>query len=95
MEDSDALLSEIADVLIRNPQVTAVEIQGHTDNTGTPAYNLRLSQERAEAVMQRLVAGGVAASRLSAKGYGDTQPLLPNITERNRAKNRRVQFILR
>lgn len=95
LPDSDALLSEIADVLVRNPQVTAIEIQGHTDNTGLPANNLRLSQDRADAVMRRLVAAGVPATTLSAKGYGDTQPLAPNITPGNRARNRRVQFMLR
>jgi outer membrane protein OmpA-like peptidoglycan-associated protein len=94
LSDSDGLLSEIADVLIRNPQVKAVEIQGHTDNTGTPANNLRLSQERADAVMRRLTAAGVTTT-LTAKGHGDTQPLAPNITSANRARNRRVQFMLR
>ncbi len=95
LSDSDALLSEIADVLVRNPQVTGIEIQGHTDNTGDAGYNMRLSQSRAESVMQRLVSLGVEAGRLSAKGYGDTQPIVPNITARNRGQNRRVQFILR
>lgn len=94
-ETSNALLTEIADVLLRNPQVTSVEIQGHTDGLGNPAANLQLSQDRADAVRDWLIRAGVAPDRLTAKGYGDTRPLMPNITERARALNRRVQFILR
>lgn len=94
-EKSNALLTEIADVLLRNPQVTSVEVQGHTDNNGNPALNLQLSQDRAEAVRTWLVGAGIDAGRLTAKGYGDTRPLLPNITERARARNRRVQFMIR
>ncbi len=94
-EKSNALLSEIADVLLRNPQVKLVEIQGHTDSTGSPDVNMQLSQSRAEAVRKWLIEAGVDASRLVAKGYGDTRPLVPNLTDRNRARNRRVQFIIK
>jgi outer membrane protein OmpA-like peptidoglycan-associated protein len=94
-EKSNELLSEIADVLLRNPQVKQVEIQGHTDNKGDSEYNRQLSQQRAESVMQWLTTAGVAADRMSARGYGDTRPLLPNLTDRNRARNRRVQFMIR
>jgi outer membrane protein OmpA-like peptidoglycan-associated protein len=94
-EKSSGLLSEIADVLLRNPQVKQVEVQGHTDNTGTSEINLQLSQQRAEAVREALVNAGVEAGRLTAKGYGDTRPLMPNLTDRHRARNRRVQFIIR
>jgi outer membrane protein OmpA-like peptidoglycan-associated protein len=94
-EQSNALLTEVVDVLVRNPQVTSVEVQGHTDGQGTAAQNLQLSQERAEAVRTWLINAGIAPDRLTAKGYGDTRPLLPNITERARARNRRVQFIIR
>lgn len=93
-DKSTALLTEIADVLLRNPQVS-VEVQGHTDNNGNPAQNLQLSQDRAEAVRTWLIGAGVSADRMTAKGYGDTRPLLPNITERARARNRRVQFMIR
>jgi outer membrane protein OmpA-like peptidoglycan-associated protein len=92
---SDDLLSEIADVLLRNPQVTLVEIQGHTDNKGGSELNKALSQARAEAVRTWLTGHGIEENRLTAIGYGDSRPLLPNITERNRARNRRVQFIIR
>jgi outer membrane protein OmpA-like peptidoglycan-associated protein len=94
-EKSNSLLSEIADVLLRNPQVREVEVQGHTDNTGSPETNQVLSQQRAEAVRAALITAGVAEARLTAKGYGDSRPLVPNLTERNRARNRRVQFIIR
>jgi outer membrane protein OmpA-like peptidoglycan-associated protein len=92
---SDPLLREIADVFLRNPHVQLVEIQGHTDNTGSAERNKVLSQERAEAVKAWLVNAGVAESRLEAKGYGPDHPLGPNKTAADRAKNRRVQLIIR
>lgn len=95
LEDSEALMTEIADVLLRTPEILQVEIQGHTDNRGGKDYNQELSQKRAEAVQNWLVAHGVETSRLSAAGYGQNKPLVPNITRRNRAKNRRVQFVIK
>lgn len=91
---SGGLLSEVADALARNPQVARVQVQGHTDNRGDPEANLELSRQRAEAVMQWLISAGVAADRLEAKGYGDSRPVAPNLTPGNRARNRRVQFII-
>jgi OOP family OmpA-OmpF porin len=91
---STGLLSEVADVLARNPQVKRVQVQGHTDNRGDPTQNRELSQRRAEAVAQWLVNAGVDPARLEAKGFGDEQPLAPNITAENRARNRRVQFVI-
>jgi outer membrane protein OmpA-like peptidoglycan-associated protein len=92
--DSNSLMEEIADVLQHNPSVQRVEIQGHTDNTGTKEHNVQLSDDRANAVRTWLVNAGVESSRLSAKGYGPDRPLAPNVTASNRAKNRRVQFII-
>jgi outer membrane protein OmpA-like peptidoglycan-associated protein len=94
-EKSNTLLSEIADVLLRNPQVKLVEIQGHTDNKGAPEVNQQLSQLRADAVRAWLVNAGVDQARLTSKGYGDTRPIEPNLTERHRARNRRVQFMIK
>ena len=90
--DSFAILDAVADVLKANSKIT-LEVQGHTDNVGGAAYNKKLSQSRAESVRKYLVDHGIEGSRLTAKGYGMTQPIVPNSTEANRALNRRVQFI--
>jgi outer membrane protein OmpA-like peptidoglycan-associated protein len=89
---STKVLDEVVTVLNENPKIT-LEVQGHTDNVGGDAYNLRLSQARADAVRTYLVVHGIAGSRLLARGYGMRQPIAPNISEENRAQNRRVQFI--
>ncbi len=94
LPESTPLLLEIADVLIKNPRVKRVEVQGHTDNTGTPEHNQDLSDRRAASVRNWLVQHGVTPDRLVAKGYGQTKPLVPNVTTANKAKNRRVQFII-
>jgi OOP family OmpA-OmpF porin len=92
LPNSEPILLEVADALLRNPDIELVEIQGHTDNSGDRELNMRLSQRRAEAVQQWLIRHGVEPTRLTAKGYGPTRPLAPNITLQNRARNRRVQF---
>jgi outer membrane protein OmpA-like peptidoglycan-associated protein len=94
LPDSEAILQEIGDVLRKHPELSQVEIQGHTDNTGSAPYNLRLSQERADAVRTALISLGVEASRLSARGYGQDKPLVPNTSDANRARNRRVQLMI-
>jgi OmpA-OmpF porin, OOP family len=91
---SNGLLTEIADALIKNPRIRKLEVQGHTDNTGTADHNKQLSDDRASAVVAWLTSHGVAADRLTAKGYGQTKPLVPNVTAANRGRNRRVQFII-
>jgi OmpA-OmpF porin, OOP family len=68
-----------------------IEIAGHTDNIGDSAYNKKLSQSRAEAVRDYLIKKGVAASRISAKGYGDDEPVASNDNEDGRQKNRRTE----
>jgi len=70
-----------------------VEVAGHTDSTNSDAYNLRLSQRRAEAVRAYLIKQGVAADRLTAKGYGESRPVADNKTAAGRYKNRRVELI--
>jgi len=94
LPDSFSILEELAEVIAKRPDIKEVEVQGHTDNTGTAPYNLRLSQSRAQAVVDTLAKLGIDASRLNAKGYGQEKPLVPNSTEANRAKNRRVQVMI-
>ena len=67
-----------------------LKIGGYTDNSGDAAANLRLSQARAETVMNELVTMGVARSRIEAEGYGDQHPIADNATQEGRARNRRV-----
>ena len=94
LPESFGLLTEIADTIIRNPQIKRIEVQGHTDNSGTAEHNKVLSEQRAEAVRAWLVQHGTPADRLVARGYGQEKPLVPNVTAGNRSRNRRVQFII-
>jgi outer membrane protein OmpA-like peptidoglycan-associated protein len=94
LPNSTALLSEVADVIMRHPEILRIEIQGHTDNRGGAPHNQDLSQRRAEAVRDWIIRAGVDAGRLEARGYGQESPLVPNITAANRARNRRVQFVI-
>lgn len=71
------------------PSATGI-VEGHTDSQGADAANMALSQRRADAVLKYLVGHGVSSSRLSAKGYGETQPVADNSTSEGRALNRRV-----
>lgn len=70
-----------------------VEVAGHTCNIGTDAYNLGLSQRRANAVREYLIGKGIPAERLTAKGYGESRPAYSNATIEGRAKNRRVELV--
>ncbi|MFN6944979.1 MAG: OmpA family protein [Cytophagaceae bacterium] len=84
-------LDRVLELLNLNPGMV-VEISAHTDDRGSDAYNDRLSQGRAESVVNYLTGKGVTESRLVAKGYGKRKPSVANTTEENRAKNRRVEF---
>jgi OOP family OmpA-OmpF porin len=88
---SNASLDDLADILKRNEAVN-LTIEGHTDNVGDDAYNLNLSQKRTESVKEYLESKGVASSRLTAIGYGETRPVADNTKESGRAKNRRVEL---
>ncbi len=90
-EESYPILDEVTDYMKTNAGVK-MEVQGHTCNLGSKAVNDRLSDQRANAVRSYLVEQGVAGDRLTAKGYGFSQPVAPNDSEANRAKNRRVEF---
>ncbi|HEX2684987.1 MAG TPA: OmpA family protein [Kofleriaceae bacterium] len=89
---SFGLLDEVAKVLTDNPQIELVQIEGHTDSTGTAAINRKLSQQRAESVMTYLASKGVSHSRLKAKGFGPDKPVADNNTDEGKEKNRRVEF---
>ncbi len=89
--NSTEVLDEAAATLRRNADLN-IEVAGYTDNRGSAAYNVRLSQKRAETVRDYLVAQGISAKMLSAKGYGPENPLADNATEDGRAANRRVEL---
>lgn len=89
---SYGILDEIAAALVANPQLK-VAVEGHTDNTGTRAFNMDLSRRRAQSVVDYLVDKGISPDRLSAKGYGPDRPVADNNTPVGRAKNRRVNFV--
>jgi outer membrane protein OmpA-like peptidoglycan-associated protein len=91
---SYAILDATAATLLGNADITLLEIQGHTDARGDDKSNLELSGRRASAVKQYLVAKGVAEGRLSAQGYGETQPIDRGHTQLAWANNRRVEFVI-
>jgi len=87
----EAQIIKVADFMKEYPETTAI-VEGHTDDVGNPDYNMKLSQQRAESVMNTLIEKyGIDKSRLSAKGYGDTRRLSYNTTAEGRKKNRRVE----
>ena len=89
--DSLPVLDEAASVLRQHPEVK-VEVAGHTDYNNTHEFNMRLSNRRARTVLNYLVSKGIDTDRLSAKGYGKTQPIADNTTEEGQARNRRVEL---
>lgn len=92
--ESFGILDEVSAVLQDNPQIKLLRIEGHTDSRGRPAFNQKLSQDRAESVRQYLIRQGVAPARLTAVGYGMDQPIADNNTAEGRAENRRVEFTI-
>ena len=89
--ESFPALDRVADVLKQNPNVRVV-IEGHTDNVGRKTYNQKLSENRAQAVMEYVLQKGIGAERLSFVGYGISKPIASNETAKGRARNRRVQL---
>lgn len=88
---SFSILNDVVKIMNDNPEYN-LEINGHTDNVGDDSKNLDLSQRRADAVKKYLADKGIAASRLTSKGYGETMPVADNNTAAGRTKNRRVEF---
>ena len=89
--ESQVELQKLIDLLNKNPELK-IEISGHTDNVGTPEYNLELSKNRAKAVNDYLVDNGIDQARLLYKGYGESEPIDTNDTETGKANNRRTEF---
>jgi outer membrane protein OmpA-like peptidoglycan-associated protein len=91
---SYAVLDNVGEVLNEHPEIPIIRVEGHTDATGPFAYNMRLSQRRAESVVRYLVEnGGVGEDRLIAEGFGEMRPLVPDAkTKAALAQNRRVEF---
>lgn len=89
------LLNEVSNVLLRNPDIRMVEVAGHTSSEGTLEFNNQLSKDRANAVRNYLIERGVTQGKLKAIGYGPSRPLVTENTEADRAKNRRVEFVIR
>src|SRR3546814_8069454 len=84
-------LNEVALTLSAYPS-TYIDVYGHTDSVGTDAYNMTLSQNRAQSAANYLSARGVAAARIATQGFGESQPIASNDTEQGRAANRRVEI---
>lgn len=91
LDASEVELSSLVTLLEENEDLKIV-IEGHTDNLGDDAYNLDLSQKRAQSVVDHLIKNGIKESQLTAKGYGDTKPRDTNDTELGRANNRRIEI---
>lgn len=90
---SFAELDKVALFMI-DQNVSLIEISGHTDNEGSDIYNQKLSEGRAESVVEYLISKGVSPERIRAEGYGETRPIESNLTEGGKAQNRRVEFML-
>jgi OmpA-OmpF porin, OOP family len=88
------LLDEVAATMQSHPEVLLVEVEGHTDTSGSSRAEVAISQRRAEAVAAAIVARGVDAGRVRAKGYGAYCPIAPNDRPANREKNRRARFVV-
>jgi outer membrane protein OmpA-like peptidoglycan-associated protein len=93
-EESFEALNLLYKFMKMNPEIL-VEINAHTDSVGSESFNMKLSQERANSVVQYLVQKGIDATMLIPQGFGETQPVAPNSTDEGRALNRRVEFRLR
>lgn len=91
-QEGDEIVTEIANAL-KKDNTMKISIEGHTDNSGDAKHNKKLSNDRANTVMQKLIALGIDKTRLSAIGYGAEKPFVANDTEENKAKNRRVELV--
>jgi len=91
-QSSMGIIEEIAEMMEEHPEIR-LSIEGHTDDAGSSNYNMELSSVRAKAVRAKLIELSIDSQRLSAKGFGESKPLVSNTNEASRAKNRRVEFV--
>jgi len=92
--ESEPTLNALKDFMGQNPNFTRIRVEGHTDNVGKPADNMKLSTDRAMAVVMWMDAHGVSKDRFLAVGFGDTKPIADNKSEDGKAQNRRTEFRL-
>lgn len=90
-EKSRPLLAEVVGVVGKCPKLK-VEVSGHTDSDGSPTANKNLSERRAKAVADAIIAAGIPSAQITASGYGEEKPVAPNDTPKNKALNRRIEF---
>ena len=90
-KESLPYLDTLADTMLKAKN-WKLDIEGHTDDKGGDEFNMKLSQSRADSVKKYLVSKGISADVITAKGFGETKPLVPNDSDANREKNRRVEF---
>lgn len=90
--ESQKIIDQLVEMLKTNPTIK-ISVEGHTDNVGNPQSNQTLSENRAKAVMNAIISKGIDKSRLSSKGWGQTNPISDNKTEDGKAKNRRVEIV--
>ncbi len=90
--DAAVRLDTLVQTLVDNPKIS-IELSSHTDQRGKDAYNLKLSQQRAQAAVDYIVSKGIDKARITAKGYGETRPIvLKPTTEEEYQRNRRTEF---
>jgi outer membrane protein OmpA-like peptidoglycan-associated protein len=89
-----AKLNQVAEALLMNDPESTFTVEGHTDSQGKPAFNQKLSEDRANAVRDYLVSHGIAADRITAKGYGSQRSVADNKSAEGRAENRRVEIVI-
>ena len=87
-------MDQLYNLLVLNENLV-VEINSHTDNRGDLAYNIDLSQRRAESAVQYIISQGITANRIAARGYGETRPIANNESAAGREKNRRIDVVIK
>ncbi len=92
--ESFGLMNEIASVILKNPQIKKIRIEGNASAEGNAQHNQKLSEDRARSVMKYLTEHGIAAGELSSIGYGASRPIADNSTDAGREQNRRVEFVI-